>query len=227
MAIDQNDPIHHVPSDVVADEGDAANADPRLFREAFRAQHRLSVGVFERQNHYRISYSLRDVHRLTCLSEEERAAVRNEWRAWHRRHRRLGMTATLGWVAGAGLTWTLSFRGALVTNLIESALGLTVPILWLQVFGALAACALLVTLPGLLAAIAAPALCHAYTQGYADGVTRGVNRALRITPAIEREMWDELEQAERLDARLRQPLVTNDVPRRDASCVSTDPSTIR
>ena len=51
--------------------------------------------------------------------------------------------------------------------------------------------------------MSAPALSDSYLRGYTDGLTRGVNRALHITPEIEQEMWEELRQAERLDASWR------------------------
>ena len=81
--------------------------------------------------------------------------------------------------------------------------GLTVPGVWFTVLAVATAVGLLMALPAFLAATSAPALSDSYLRGYTDGLTRGVNRALRITPEVEQEMWEELRQAERLDASWR------------------------
>ena len=62
---------------------------------------------------------------------------------------------------------------------------------------------LLMALPAFLATTSASTLSDCYLRGYTDGLTRGVNRALHITPDVEHEMWEELRQAERLDASWR------------------------
>ena len=182
----------------------AADAtDAATFREVFRAKHRLTVSVMERPRDYRVAYSLGDIHRLTFLSAEERGAVRREWDAWHRQHARLrGITLAL-WMTGAVGAWWLWFRAAATAGTIHALSGLAVPDTWLAVLAVIVAVGLLIALPAVLATLSAPALADSYLQGYSDGLSRGVSRALQIAPDDEREMWDELREAERLDAAWR------------------------
>jgi hypothetical protein len=183
----------------VAGLGDAS--DPATVREVFRAKHRLGVSVMERAHQYRVAYSLAEIHRLTFLSHEERAAVETEWGAWHRKYKRLGTGATALWLTGAVVAWGLWFRAESVAAMVAS-LGLSISGVWFTIAAVITGLALVVSLPAFLATLFTSAIRDSYVRGYSDGLTRGVNRALRITPEIEAEMWEELRQAERVDAAL-------------------------
>ena len=183
---------------------DAVNeSDPAAVREVFRAKHRLSVSVMERPEQYQVAYSLGDIHRLTFLSHDERTAIQNEWHAWHRKYVRLGALSFVLWIAGAVAAWGLWFESAWLSAVLQKVTGLTVPGVWFTVLAGLTVVGLLMALPAFLAAMSAPALSDSYLRGYTDGLTRGVNRALRISPEVEQQMWEELRQAERLDANWR------------------------
>ena len=183
---------------------DAVNeSDPAAVREVFRAKHRLSVSVMERPEQYQVAYSLGDIHRLTFLSHDERTAIQNEWHAWHRKYVRLGALGFVLWLTGAVVAWGLWFESARLAAVVERVFGLTVPGVWFTVLAVATTVGLLMALPAFLAAMSAPALSDSYLRGYTDGLTRGVNRALRISPDVEQEMWEELRQAERLDASWR------------------------
>lgn len=178
-------------------------SDPDAVREVFRAKHRLSVSVMERPQQYKVAYSLGDIHRLTFLSHDERTAVQNEWHAWHRKYVRLGAIGFCVWLAGAAAVWALWFRSESLAGAIQASVGVAIPGAWFTVLAVLTTIGLLVGLPACLATMSASTLADSYLRGYTDGLTRGVNRALRITPEIEQEMWEELSQAERLDASWR------------------------
>ena len=187
-----------------SDVADANTAsDPATLREVFRAKHRLAVSVMERPQQYRVTYSLGDIHRLTFLSHEERTAVETEWHAWHRKYVRLSRAAFCLWLSGVAVALVCWMATDALVAGVGGAVGLTIPAMWWKVIGGVVAVTLLATLPAFLAATSASALCDSYLRGYTDGLTRGVNRALHITPEIEQEMWDELRQAERLDAGWR------------------------
>jgi hypothetical protein len=178
-------------------------SDPSTTREVYRATHRLAVSVMEKPKQYVVAYSLGDLHRLTFLSHEDRAAVQNEWDAWHRKHVRLGVVGAAMWLAGAASAWMLWFQTELLTGFIENSVGAAVPEVWLRVPAMAVILGLLMWLPKFIAVLSAPATSHSYLRGYADGLTRGVNRALHITPEVEQEMWEELRRAERLDESWR------------------------
>jgi hypothetical protein len=178
-------------------------ADSSTARECYRATHRLAVSVMEKPKQYVVAYSLGDLHRLTFLSHEDRAAVQNEWDAWHRKHARLGVVGTAVWLAGAAAAWMLWFQTELLTGVIGTSIGAAVPQVWLRVPAMAVTLGVLMWLPKFLAVLSAPTMSHSYLRGYADGLTRGVNRALHITPEVEQEMWDELRRAERLDESWR------------------------
>lgn len=181
----------------------AGGSDPVAVREVFRATHRLATSVMERPQKYTVSYSLGDIHRLTFLSHEERTAVQNDWHAWHRKYVRLRAIGVVFWLAGAAAAWMLWFETDVLTRVIQSSVGLTVSGIWFTVLAVGVTIWLVATLPGFLASLAAPPLSDSYLRGYTDGLTRGVNRALHITPEREQEMWAELRRAERLDATWR------------------------
>jgi hypothetical protein len=168
----------------------------------------MSVSVMERPQQYTVAYSLGDIHRLTFLSHGERTAVQNEWHAWHRKYVRLGAIGTCLWLAGAAAAWALWFRADQLTSAIQASVGVSISGSWLTAIAVLTTMGLLVGLPAWLATISASALADSYLRGYTDGLTRGVNRALRITPEIEHEMWEELRQAEQVDASSRIVRVT-------------------
>jgi hypothetical protein len=183
---------------------DAVNtSDPAAVREVFRAKHRLAVSVMERPQQYTVAYSLADIHRLTFLSHEERTAVQSEWHAWHRKYVRMSALAFCVWLAGAVAAWALWFRASDIAGVIQTTLGLTVPGVWFTVLAIATTLGLLMGLPAFLATTSASTQADSYLRGYTDGLTRGVNRALHITPDVEQEMWEELRQAERLDAGWR------------------------
>ena len=186
--------------DVVASE---SPGDPAAVREAFRAQHRLAVSVMERPQHYDVSYSLGDIHRLTFLSHDERSTIQKDWQAWHRKYVRLGRLGMCVWLAGALATWGLWSRTEEIARAVQTASGVAIPGIWFTGLAIVATVGLLMALPAFLATTSAPALSDSYLRGYTDGLTRGVNRALRITPEIEQEMWEELRRAERFDASTR------------------------
>jgi hypothetical protein len=179
------------------------SSDPAAVREVFRAKHRLAVSVMERPQQYTVAYSLGDIHRLTFLSHDERSAVQEEWHAWHRRYVRLSPVGFCLWLAGALAAWALWFRTGQLAGAIQGATGLAIPGIWFTALAVVTTLALLMGLPAFLAATSASTLADSYLRGYTDGLTRGVNRALQITPETEQEMWDELRQAERLDATWR------------------------
>ena len=187
----------------------AATSDPATAREVFRAKHRLAVSVMERPQLFSVDYSLGDIHRLTFLSHDERSAVQKEWHTWHRRYVRLGKVGICLWLAGVIAAWGLWFRTDALAQGVQSALGVALPGIWLTGLAVLTTLGLLMALPAFLATTSASALSDSYLRGYTDGLTRGVNRALHITPEIEQEMWEELRQAERLDAGWRR---VTDVP---------------
>jgi hypothetical protein len=178
-------------------------SDPAVTRDLYRAKHGLAVSVMERPQQYVVAYSLGDIHRLTFLSHEERTAVRDEWHAWHRKYVRLGVIGCACWLAGAAAAWMLWFEADTLTSVIQSGVGLTIPTGWLRLPAVAATLGLLMALPALFATTAAPALANSYVHGYADGLVRGINRALHITPEIEQQMWEEFRRAERLDAGWR------------------------
>jgi len=182
----------------------AEQPDQEAVREVFRAQHRLAVSVMERPQEYTVAYSLSDIHRLTFLSHDERSAIQSEWDAWHRKYVRLGRIGIGLWVAGALSAWAFWFRAAALSNAIQQSLGLSVPAGWLTGLAVATTLGLLMALPAFLATTYASPLSDSYLRGYTDGLTRGVNRALHITPEIEQQMWEELRRAERLDASWRQ-----------------------
>ena len=187
-----------------ADVVDAVKtSDPAAVREVFRAKHRLSVSVMERPQQYTVAYSLADIHRLTFLSHEERTAVQNEWHAWHRKYVRLSAVGFCLWLAGVAGAWALWFRTGDIAGVIQNTFGLTVPGVWFTGLAVAATLGLLMGLPAFLATTSASTQADSYLRGYTDGLTRGVNRALHITPDVEQEMWEELRQAERLDAGWR------------------------
>ena len=175
------------------------SADPATVREVFRAKHRLAVSVMERPHQYTVVYTLRDIHRLTFLSHDERSAIQKDWHAWHRRYSRLGALGVGLWLTGAVASWALWFRAAAMADGIQRTLGLTVPDIWLTGLALVVTLGLLAALPAFLATMSAFALSDSYLRGYTDGLTRGVHSALHITPEIEQEMWEELRRAERLD----------------------------
>ena len=183
-------------------------SDPAAVREVFRAKHRLAVSVMERPQQYTVAYSLADIHRLTFLSHEERAAVQNEWHAWHRKYVRLSARGFCLWLAAAAAAWALWFRAADIAGVIQNTLGLTIPGAWFTVLAVAMTLGLLMGLPAFLATTSASTQADCYLRGYTDGLTRGVNRALHITPDAEQEMWEELRQAERLDASWRRATET-------------------
>lgn len=189
----------HTPSDVL----DADPANPGAVREVFRARNRLAVSVMERPQQFRVAYSLGDIHRLTFLSHEERTAVQNEWHTWHRKYVRLSGLGVGLWLSGAAAAWALWFRTGDLSGAIQSTLGLTIPDAWFTAFAVTTTLGLLMALPAFLATATASTLADSYLRGYTDGLTRGVNRALHITPEVEQEMWEELRQAEGLDADWR------------------------
>lgn len=178
-------------------------SDPAAVREVFRAKHRLAVSVMERPQQYTVAYSLADIHRLTFLSHEERAAVQNEWHTWHRKYVRLSAIGFCLWIAAAVAAWALWFRASDLAGAIQSTLGVTIPGAWFTVLAVATTLGLLMGLPAFLATTSASTQADCYLRGYTDGLTRGVNRALHITPDVEQEMWEELRQAERLDASWR------------------------
>jgi hypothetical protein len=194
------EPAPQTPTNVM-DTAEAA--DPAAVREVFRAKHRLAVSVMERPQQYPVAYSLADIHRLTFMSHEERTAVQNEWHAWHRKYVRLSALGFCLWLAGAAAAWALWFRSGDIAGVIQNTFGLTVPGLWFTVLAVATTFGLLMGLPAFLATTSASTQADCYLRGYTDGLTRGVNRALHITPDVEQEMWEELRQAERLDASWR------------------------
>ena len=196
----RTEPTPQKPTDVV---NSAEVSDPAAVREVFRAKHRLAVSVMERPQQYPVAYSLADIHRLTFMSHEERTAVQNEWHAWHRKYVRLGALGFCLWLAGAVAAWALWFRAGDIAGVIQNTFGLTVPGVWFTVLAVATTIGLLMGLPAFLATTSASIQADCYLRGYTDGLTRGVNRALHITPDVEQEMWEELRQAERLDASWR------------------------
>jgi len=194
-------PIEPPPPTDVVNAPDPS--DPEAVREVFRAKHRLSVSVMERPQQFTAAYSLGDIHRLTFLSHEERTAVQNEWHVWHRKYVRLSALGFCSWIAGVVLAWALWFRADQLTVAIQQALGVAIPGAWFTGLAVVATIGLLMGLPAFLATTWASTLADSYLRGYTDGLTRGVNRALQITPEIEQGMWDELRQAEQLDAGWR------------------------
>lgn len=195
-------PIHPAPVATGVVDADGGS-DPAVAREVFRARNRLAVSVMERPQQYVVAYSLGDIHRLTFLSHEERTAVQNEWHAWHRKYVRLGAVGFAFWLACAAVAWMLWFEAELLTAMVRSSVGLAVPGFWWTTLAVAATLGLLMALPAFLATVSASALSASYLRGYTDGLTRGVNRALHITPETEQAMWDELRRAERLDASWR------------------------
>ncbi|HEX5107398.1 MAG TPA: hypothetical protein VFV95_03090 [Vicinamibacterales bacterium] len=181
----------------------AEQPDQEAVREVFRAKHRLAVSVMERPQEYTFAYSLGDIHRLTFLSHRERREVQAEWEVWHRKYVRLGGIGLGLWVAGALAAWAFWFRAAPLSVAIQQSLGLSVPAGWFTGLAIVTTLGLLMALPAFLATTYAGALSDSYLRGYTDGLTRGVNRALHITPEIEQQMWEELRRAERLDASWR------------------------
>ena len=107
------------------------------------------------------------------------------------------------WLAGAAAAWALWFRSGDIAGVIQNTFGLTVPGVWFTVLAVAMTIGLLMGLPAFLATTSASTQADCYLRGYTDGLTRGVNRALHITPDVEQEMWEELRQAERLDASWR------------------------
>jgi len=194
-------PIEPPPPTDVVNAPDPS--DPEAVREVFRAKHRLSVSVMERPQQFTAAYSLGDIHRLTFLSHEERTAVQNEWHVWHRKYVRLSALGFCSWIAGVVVAWALWFRADQLTVAIQQALGVAIPGAWFTGLAVVATIGLLMGLPAFLATTWASTLADSYLRGYTDGLTRGVNRALQITPEIEQGMWDELRQAEQLDAGWR------------------------
>ena len=195
-------PVDPSPTGLV-DVVSGNRADPAPVREVFRAKHRLAVSVMERPHQYTVVYTLRDIHRLTFLSHDERSAIQKDWHAWHRRYSRLGPLGVGLWCAGAVMSWALWFRATAIADGIQRTLGLTVPDIWLTGLALVASLGVLAALPAFLATMSAFALSDSYLRGYTDGLTRGVHSALHITPEIEQEMWEELGRAERLDASWR------------------------
>jgi hypothetical protein len=183
------------------DAGD--ECDFAAARDLFRARNRLAVSVMERPQQYIVAYSLGDIHRLTFLSHEDRAAVQAEWHAWHRKYARLGAASFALWLVGAAAAWALWFEAEWLVRVVQSTVGLAVPVTWSKMLAIAATLPLLLALPKFLATTSAPALSDSYLRGFTDGLTRGVNRALHITPEIEQEMWEELRRAERLDKSWR------------------------
>jgi len=178
-------------------------SDPEAVREVFRAKHRLSVSVMDRPQQFTAAYSLGDIHRLTFLSHEERTAVQNEWHVWHRKYVRLSTLGFCSWIAGVVLAWALWFRADQLAGAIQQAIGVAISGGWFTGLAVVATIGLLMGLPAFLATTWASTLADSYLRGYTDGLTRGVNRALQITPEIEQGMWEELRQAEQLDAGWR------------------------
>jgi hypothetical protein len=174
---------------------------PATVREVFRAKHRLAVSVMERTQHYGVAYSLADIHRLTFLSHEERSGVETEWHAWHRKYVRLGKSGVAFWLAGLVVAWGFWFRSESIVAALART-GVTLPPIWSTGLAAMTTLALILSLPAFLATMCVAATRDSYLRGYSDGLTRGVNRALRITPELEAEMWEELREAERVDAAL-------------------------
>lgn len=199
------EPTPQPPTDVV-EPGEAS--DPAAVREVFRAKHRLAVSVMERPQQYTVAYSLADIHRLTFLSHEERTAVQNEWNTWHRKYVRLSALGFCLWLAGAAAAWALWFRAGDMVGFIQNTLGVTIPGVWFTGLAVATTIGLLMGLPAFLATTSASTQADSYLRGYTDGLTRGVNRALHITPDAEQEMWEELRQAERLDASWRRATET-------------------
>lgn len=200
--IDEPETVDPPPTGLV-DVVTANRANPATVREVFRARHRLAVSVLEHPRQYTVVYTLRDIHRLTFLSHDERSAIRKDWHAWHRRHSRLGSLGVGVWLAGAVAAWALWFKAASIADAIQRTLGPAVPDVWFLGLAALATLGLLAALPAFLATLSAFALSDSYLRGYTDGLTRGVHNALHITPEVEQAMWDELRRAERLDASWR------------------------
>ena len=85
---------------------------------------------------------------------------------------------------------------------------MTIPGVWFTGLAVATTIGLLMGLPAFLATTSASTQADSYLRGYTDGLTRGVNRALHITPDAEQEMWEELRQAERLDASWRRATET-------------------
>lgn len=192
------------PPETSTDVVDAPDSsDPEAVREVFRAKHRLSVSVMERPKQYTVAYSLGDIHRLTFLSHEERTAVQNEWHVWHRKYVRLSALGFCSWIAGVVVAWALWFRADQLAGAILQAVGVAVPGVWFTGLAVVTTIGLLMGLPAFLATTWASTLADSYLRGYTDGLTRGVNRALHITPEIEQGMWEELRQAEQIDAGWR------------------------
>ena len=135
------------------------------------------------------------------VGHDERSAIQEDWQAWHRKYVRLSAFGMCLWLVGAFAAWGLWFRAAAVAAAIQGATGLTIPGLWWTALAGVVTLGLLTALPAFLATVFAPALSDSYLRGYTDGLTRGVNRALRITPEVEQEMWEELRRAETLDAK--------------------------
>ena len=92
---------------------------------------------------------------------------------------RLGALGFSLWLAGAVAAWGLWFESDRLAGAAQRLVGLTVPGVWFTVLAVATTVGLLMALPAFLAAMSAPALSDSYLRGYTDGLTRGVNRALR------------------------------------------------
>lgn len=171
----------------------------------FSPGNKIAAALADAPRDFRLVYSLRDIHRLSALSAEERARVGDEWHAWHRRHVALTRTGQATWIVAAAAAGLFLFRSGDVGGWLERVAGMSLPPLFFTVSGVILALALLVTLPALLSTLAASALCDAYLAGYSDGVSSGVTRALQITPDREAEMWGDLHRAQADAERSRHP----------------------
>jgi hypothetical protein len=191
------DPLASTSSDVVDPPA------PGIARtDAVGQPRRSTVGaVAEAPRDFRLTYSLRDIHRLSFLTADERQAVCTEWKAWHRRHASIGALGVAAWAAGAAVAWACSFGAEGTAASIAALAGWHVPLGALYAAAGLLAVGLLVATPLVFSTLASAALCDAFVAGYADGMVVGVNRSLQITPEREQEMWGELHAAEARDLR--------------------------
>ena len=173
-------------------EGHLADRDTLTIMEAYRLQQKLALSTVEQREPYILEYSTRDIERLQDLSRDDYARIRKDWHQWHFASALAWWQFGL-WLGAAALSWMLFFHAEWVRSYGPLA---SLPTLALKAVGVFVGLGAVLTAPLAISGLASEENWNGYIAGYEEGLRQGVNRALAITPAHEKAMWEDLKEAD-------------------------------
>lgn len=176
-------------------EGKLAEQAEISVADAFRIANKLDVSVVERPVEFNLRYSMRDIGKLVDVSRSDWAAAMISWRA---SHNGLSTKAMIAWCAASFVSWNCLFRTARVADWI----GEMIPTFAVSAIGYVVGFGVAATASRFFATLTSSQQWDAYSNGYTEGLRQGVNRALKITPEQEEEMWDDLSKADLAESHL-------------------------